>query len=94
MAMALLTSWSAGITFYLPCFRSQVANILSCMTVLSSVALIQCSDHLEFLHLVPLRLSDWLVIATIVATIVALLSFLRRMNRRSSEALLSGAGHA
>lgn len=94
MAMALLTSWSAGITFYLPCFRSQVANILSCVTVLSSVALIQCSDHLEFLHLVPLRFSDWLVIATIVPTIIASLSFLRCMNRRRSKALLSSAGHA
>lgn len=83
MAMALLTSWSAGIAFYLPRFRSQVANILSFVTVLSSVALIQISDHLKFLHLVPLRLTDWLIIAIIVPAVIALLSFLRRIKRRS-----------
>ncbi|MBK7842706.1 MAG: hypothetical protein IPJ71_03270 [Bdellovibrionales bacterium] len=82
MAMALLTSWSAGIAFYLPCFRSHVANILSFVTVLSSVALIQISDHLKFLHLVPLRLTDWLIIAIIVPAMIALLSFLRKVNRK------------
>lgn len=79
IAMALLTVWSAGLASYLTGFRSQFANILSGLIVLSSAILIQMSDHLVFLHLTPLHLKEWIITGLIVVFIISALNFLKRL---------------
>lgn len=84
MAMAILTLWSAGIASYLTRFRSQLANILSGLTVLSSTVFIQMSDRLEFLHLTPLHLEEWIISGLIVVFIISALDFLKRLPKMTA----------
>jgi Ca2+-transporting ATPase len=77
-AMALLTLWSAGAGVYLTEFRSVIAIFLAAATVLTSVVLIQMSESLLFLRLLPLQGQDWLELSSVVVLLVGITAALKR----------------
>ncbi len=77
--MALLTLWSAGVAVQLTRFKSEVAIIISTVTVLSSMALIQSSESLTFLRLAPLSLVEWSAGVVVVGLLTGILAWSRRL---------------
>jgi len=69
-SLALLTVWSASITTYLTRFRSAIANVLSGVTFLLAVFLIQGSAYFPFLKISPLGILDWAQVVAVVGLAV------------------------
>lgn len=78
--MAFLTLWSAGVTLHLTRIRTKVANIVACITIISSVFLIQASEKFKFLHLTPLHLIDWVKVGALVIALVTAISVFKIKN--------------
>jgi len=77
-AMALLTLWSAAVVLYLTRMRARSAAVLACLTIGSSILLIQYSGRLPSIDLAPLHLADWLEISVSVMVLIALTEILKR----------------
>ena len=78
MALALLTSWSAGITAALSGLRTRAARIICAVTLATAALFIQTPALAAFLKLSPLHAGDWAVAGVCVAALSALLALLRR----------------
>lgn len=81
MALAMITTWSASLLFSLTGFRTWTARLISSFTIVSSILLTQVPWISGRLHLSPLHLIDWGVVALTTIPFAVFVSFLPRIQR-------------
>jgi Ca2+-transporting ATPase len=81
MALAILTCWSASLLLLLTSCRTRTALVIAALTVFSSLLLTQVASLSTRLHLSPLHMKDWAIVAGVVIAFTLLTGLWHRFRK-------------
>lgn len=82
MVLAIMSFWNVGIVFYLTKLKTFSSKVISFLTILASVVIIESNIISQRLHLSPLNFKDWLFVLAICVFLLLSLGTIRNILKK------------
>jgi Ca2+-transporting ATPase len=90
-AMVLLTFWSAGLVIVQTKLKNMASLLITTVTILSTILLIEIPFFSRALHLGPLSIGEWLILTVLVVLFLSIVAYFEKTKLPGFKSLPEGA---